>query len=290
MELTLKSAVPIGLKIAITLLMLSLGLRMTRQSLVALWQNPKLLVGSIAAAFLVVPVVTYLVFQIIPLSFGTKAGLWAVSITPGAPMIYRAAMKRGIGDPDLAVSFQVTVALLVIALAPVWMAIVSAITGGDYGIAPMVLLKQVSTVQLIPIVVGMAMHRWQPGLADRAEPILVKIGNTALILLAAILMAGLGIRIASAVQAWTVIAEVLMAASAIVGGHLLGGPAPASRLTIANANAQRNPGLALTIIAFSVPEHRGAAMVAVVVYLVTATVMTAIYTRVYGKSAGLRAA
>lgn len=289
MELTLRTAVAAGLKITIMLLMLSLGLRTTRQSLLLLWRNPRLLVGSVAAAFVVVPVVTYLMFQVLPLPFGVKAGLWAVSITPGAPMIYRAAMKRGVGDPELAVSFQVTVALLVVLLAPVWLEVASALTSGDYGMAPWVFLRQVSEVQLIPILVGMALHRWQPSLAERVQPMLVRIGNAALIVLAVVMLAVLGPRLLAAVRLWTAIATVVMAASAIIGGHLLAGPQPTARLTIANANAQRNPGLALTIIAWSTPEHRGAAVVAIVVYVVIAITMTALYTRVYGKSGALLA-
>jgi BASS family bile acid:Na+ symporter len=285
-EISVKMVLLTAIKAAIVVLMVSLGMETTPQALLRLWRHPRLLAGSLVAAFVVVPLVAYGTLRMLPLSFGTKAGLWAVSITPGAPMIYRAAMKRGVGNPELAASFQVTVALLVILLAPAWLAIVSAVTGGDYGIAPAVVLKQVSTIQLIPILLGMALHGWLPCFAQRAGPVLVKIGNTGLIVLAAILVAVMGLRIVSAIQIWTIIAAGLIAAAAIVGGHLLAGPEPANRLTIANANAQRNAGLALTITAWSVPEHRGVAVVAVVVYLVIALVMTAVYTRIYGKSPG----
>lgn len=289
MELVLKSAIGIGLKATIILLMVSLGMGTSRYALLKLWQRPKLFFGSMIAAFVVVPTITYLLFQILPLSFGTKAGLLAISLTPGAPMIFRAAMKRGIGDPELAASFQATVALFVVIFAPAWLAIISARAGGDYGIDPLVLLRQVSEIQLIPIIVGMALHRWLPEFADRAEPIFMKTGNTALIVFIFILLAVLGIRIVTNISIWTIIAGVLMAASAIIGGHILAGSNLASRLTIANANAQRNPGLALTITAWKVPEHHSVALVAVVVYLIISILMTAIYTSICAKSANLRA-
>ena len=288
MEMTLKMAVAIGLKITIILLMLSLGLQIKHQSLILLWRNPRLLLGSIAAAFLIVPVVTYLVFQILPLSFGTKAGLWTVSITPGAPMIYRAVIKRGIGNAELAASFQITVALLVIILAPAWLAIIGAIYGKDYGIPSSVLLKQVSTIQFIPILVGIALHRLLPDITERAVPTLVSIGSISLNVFIVILLAVLGLRIIGGIHIWTILAAALMAASAIIGGHLLAGPELSTRLTIANANAQRNPGLALAITAWKVPEHQGASAVAVVVYLIISIALTAIYTSIYGKSANIR--
>lgn len=283
--MALSGVLLIAIKLSIALLMLSMGMETSRQALVRLWRDPRMLAGALVAAFVVVPLVAYCVGRTLPLSFGAKAGLWAVAITPGAPMIYRAAMKRGVGNPELAESFQVTVALLVIIIAPIWLAIVSALTGGDYGIPPRELLKQVATIQFIPLLVGMALHRWRPGPTERVTPALVKIGNTALIVLIAILLVALGPRILEGVRGWTILAAILVAMSAVVGGHLLAGPQPANRLTIANANAQRNAGLAIAIVAWNVPEHKGAAVVAVVVYLVTAIVLTVLYTGVYGKAA-----
>lgn len=289
MEITAKIILLTAIKITIVLLMVSLGMETTRQALLQLWRRSWLLVGSLVAAFVVVPVITYGIFQILPLPIGTKAGLFAISITPGAPMVYRAAMKRGIGNPELAVSFQVTVALLVIILAPIWLEIISALTGSNYGIPFSVLLKQVSTIQLIPLLIGMVLHRWLPDLVECVTPIVMKMSQIALYVLVVILLAVLGLKIIAGIHVWTILAAVLMAASAIIGGHLLAGPEAANRLTIANANAQRNPGLALTITAWTLSQQQGNATVAMVVYLITSIVMIAVYTNIYGKLANLRA-
>lgn len=281
MKITPAMVMVTAIQLTVIVLMISLGMETTRQGLEQLWRKPRLLAGALVAAFVVVPLVAYGLFRTLPLSYGAKVGLWAIAIAPGAPMIYRAAVKKKIGDPELAASFQVTVALLVIILAPIWLAIISAVTPENYWIPPRVLFKQVSTVQFIPLLIGMTLQGWRPALAAQITPLLVKIGQIALSFLVVILLVALGPRIITVVQGWTILAAALMAAAAIIGGHLLTGPALTTRLTIANANAQRNPGLALTLIAFGAPLQKGTAEIAVVVYMVIAIVMAVIYTGIF---------
>jgi bile acid:Na+ symporter, BASS family len=267
-------------KVVVILLMLSMGLRMTQQSLTLLWRRPRLLVGSIAAAFLVVPAFTYLVIQVIPLSFATKAGLWVIAITPGAPMIHTAASRRGLGNPDLAASFQVTVALLVIVFAPLWLLIISGLTGLDYRMNPLAIMRQVSVVQLVPILLGLMIHRKWPAPAERIGNTILRFGTIALVALALVILAFLSKHILNSAGGWRFLATALVALSAIVGGYFLTGPDLTTRATIANANAQRNPGLALAIAAWNLPEQKSAIMLVVVVYVLVAAVVEAVYTKI----------
>lgn len=287
MELTLKTAIAIALKITITLLMVSMGLRMTHRSMILLWRNPRLLAGSIAAAFLIVPLATYLVLQILPLSFSAKAGLWVIAITPGAPMIYNAASRRSIANAELAASFQVTVALLVIVFAPLWLTIIGALSGAEYGIPPLVIAKQVFTIQLIPILLGLVIHLWQPAFAESAANIIIKIGGIVLVVLVVAILIVIGPKVIAAANSWRVTGAVLVAVAAIAGGHYLTGPEPATRLTIADANVQRNPGLALAIAAWNLPDQKPAMVVVILIYVIVATLAAAIYTKIYGKHLGI---
>ncbi len=265
--------------------MVSLGLETTQQDVLQLWRRPKLLFGCTIAAFIVVPVVAYLVFKVLPLSWEAKVGLWVVAITPGAPMIYSKALRRGLGDAGLAASFQVSVALMVIAFAPLWLAIIGALTGSRYWIPPAVIARQVSTVELIPIVLGLAVHHWLPDFARRAgRDNLSRIGNLALLVLMVMLLVFFAPRIVAGAEAWRLLAAALIAAAAIISGHYLAGPDLASRVTIANANAQRNPGLALAIVAWNLPEQKAATVVVVITYVLVATICAAVYTKLYGRT------
>ena len=281
MEMTARVAIAAAIKVTIVLLMVSLGLQTTHRDLLRLWRRPRLLVGCLIAAFVVVPVAAYAVFHMLPLSFAAKVGLWVVAITPGAPMIYRAALKRGVGDPGLAASFQVSVALLVVIFAPVWLAIISALSGGHYWIPPLVVLKQVSTIQLIPVLVGLSLRRWLPRIVGQAGKVLTLIGNIGLLVLIAMLLVVLGPRVIAGREAWTILAAALIAAAALAGGHLLAGPGPVARVTIANANVQRNIGLALAIATWNLPEQKAETVVVIATYILVAVVAAAVYTSVY---------
>lgn len=266
-------------QVLVILLMLSMGLRTTQQSLTALWRRPKLLMGSLAAAFLVVPAFTYLLLQAVPLSLPTKAGLWLIAITPGAPMIQTTAFRRRLGDPDLAASFQITVALLVIVFAPLWLIILSALTGTNYRMDPFAIARQVSSVQLAPILLGLVIHQKWPDPATRLGNAILRFGLVALIALVLVILVLLAKPMVSSAGLWRFAATVSVAVLAIAAGHLLAGPELTTRATIANANGQRNPGLALAIAASNLPEQKSAIMLVVVVYVLVIAVAETIYTK-----------
>lgn len=278
-----RAVIVIVLKITIVLIMVSMGLQIRPRALLELWRRPRTLVGGLVAAFVVVPLATMGVFQIIPLTLPARVGLWVVAITPGAPMIYRTAERRRLSDPELAASFQVTVALLVIVFAPLWLAAASALSGSRYWISPFAIVRQVFIIQLIPILVGVFIHRVAREFAERAGKVIARVGFLILIPLIVAILALIAPSIARSTEAWELAATVLVALSAVIGGHLLAGPDAASRLTIASANVQRNPGLALTIAAWNFPDLRGSAMLVIIVYALIAAITGAVYRKIMDK-------
>lgn len=266
--------------VIIILLMMAVGLQMTRRALMLLWCRPKLLAGTVVAAFLVVPAMAYLILQAIPLSFADKAGLWVLAIAPGAPMIHTAASRRTIGDHELAASYQVTVALLVVIFAPLWLVVISVITGGSYRMDPFTVLRQVSVIQLIPILVGLAIGQRWPDNARRIGVTAEKAGLAALLLLVVLIFAVFAKRIIASIEGWELMAAALIAISAALAGHFLAGPDLATRATMANANTQRNIGLALAIAAWNLPAERGPIALVIVLYALIALLTQQVYTKI----------
>ena len=283
MEHILKIAVGGTLKVTIILLMVSLGLQTSHREILFLWRRPSLFFRCLIAAFIVVPITAYLVFQLLPLTFEDKVGLWVVAIAPGAPMIYRTALSRGLGNKVLAASFQITVALLVILFAPIWLAIISLRSGESYWIPPVVVAKQVFTIQIIPIVTGLMIHHWLPSFAERIKELITKICTPVFVVLIVVLLIVFGPRAIESAELWRIVATVIVASAAVAGGHYLAGPEPSWRVTIANANVQRNPGLALLIAAWNLPEEKSATVMVIVTYVLIAFAVAAVYTSIYRK-------
>jgi BASS family bile acid:Na+ symporter len=133
-------------QVTLFILMLSVGLSTGFAKLLALTKNPSLLVRCVLAAFVLVPLAAMLIDRIIPMSTAMRLGLAMVAICPGAPMIYRKALK-GRARADLAGGYQVTMSLLAVVFVPVWLLVFSKIYQVDAAIDTLRLSKSGNTTQ-----------------------------------------------------------------------------------------------------------------------------------------------
>ena len=138
------------------------------------------------------------------------------------------------------------VALLAVVSMPLSIAALDVVYAGEASIAPARLAQQVFIAQLLPLSLGMSIRHFAAARAERIEPALARAAKWLLITL--VIMAlinswqavlGAGLR--------TALAVVIVTGLALAVGHLLGGPVPATRTSVAITSAARNPGLALLV-------------------------------------------
>lgn len=261
--------------------MLSMGLVLGFNGIARLWRRPSLLVRCLIAAFLVVPVAAMVVTRVLPLPFEVRAGIAAMAIIPGAPVTYR-KMVKGSADAELAGSFQATMALLSIVLVPLWFGVISALYPAVATAPLATVFKQVMLVQGIPLLCGAAITHWLPDLADDFNEPLNRI-SSAMLVGVVLLVLAIGLPLVLKAGALPVVAVVLMAAASLLAGHFLGGSDPTIRQTIAVANATRNAGLAIALIALNFPEAEHAILTTIATYAVISGVASAIYAKLYNK-------
>lgn len=268
-------------QIAVFAMMLSMGMVLRFEGIARLWRRPSLLLRCIVAAFVVVPLVAMVVTKVLPLDFNVRAGIAAMAIIPGAPVTYR-KMVKGPGDEVLAGSFQATMALLSIGLVPLWFGVISALYP-QTAVAPLAtVLKQVMLVQGLPLLCGAAISQWFPELAEEFDDPLNRI-STAMLVGVVLLVLAMGLPLVLKAGLLPVLAVVLMAAAALLSGHFLGGADPTARQTIALANATRNAGLAIALIALNFPQAEHTILTTIATYAVISAIAGAIYTRLYAK-------
>jgi BASS family bile acid:Na+ symporter len=115
---------------------------------------------------------------------------------------------------------------------------------------PRHLARQVLMLQLLPLSLGMLVRHLNP---IRAAWISARLGRLAAVLLVAVVMLALfaswHLVIGAGWQA--VLAIMMLTLLALALGHVLGGPAVATRTSLASVSAGRNPGLALLVAAFN---------------------------------------
>jgi BASS family bile acid:Na+ symporter len=121
-----------------------------------------------------------------------------------------------------------------------------------------------------------------PALAQEFDDPLNRI-STAMLVGVVLWVRAMGLPLVLKAGVLAVVAVVLMAAISLLAGHFLGGPDPTTRQTIAIANATRNAGLAIALIALNFPQSVHAILTTIATYAVISGIAGAIYAKLYNK-------
>jgi BASS family bile acid:Na+ symporter len=232
-------------------LMLAVGLNRSLEQLTFLWSLPALLLRSLLAVIILVPVVVGLLLRLFDLPPPVTTGLAVLAAAPGAPLLIKRAEMAG-GGTNYAASLQLMLALLAVLVTPL---ILSAF-GGFFElpterVTPFEVALQVGEVTFLPVVIGLLIQRISPGIAGRiAKPVRV-IANALLILLFLVVIVLVVVAPDLRAMLWlgwlpTVVIIIMVGVSLAIG-HLLSGPPQERRSVLAIASIARNVGLALFI-------------------------------------------
>ena len=229
--------------------MFSVGLDMNPRDFVRAWGRPALMLKSLFAVLVAVPVITLVTAWALQLPRAAEVGMVVMAIAPGAPIALRRSLAAG-ADRDFAPGLQVTIALLAVISMPLSLALLDELYAASATISPWHLLRQVLLAQFLPLALGVGLGQMHGPAAAWLRPRLARAGRWLLGALALLAIFGFwsvliatGLRVASAI--------VLTTLAALAVGHVLGGPNPATRTAVAISTALRNPGLALLAAALN---------------------------------------
>jgi BASS family bile acid:Na+ symporter len=260
------------LKASIAALIFAIGMTATTEDIVYLWRRPALLLKSIIAMYIVMPAVAVLMAWTLDLPPRTELALVVLAICAGAPLLPKKLIKFG-GDPSYVFSLIVTTSLLAIVTVPASLHFLAEIISFDTSaVTPSQVARIILKTFLLPLGVGMLFRLAVPALADRFGDPLLKIAS-AVMALCALTALAVGFRLIFEVGLPSLTAFAAFTLSAIVVGHLLGGP---NRISLAIACASRHIGLALLIAANARGQH---ALALVVAYLLASAVVSIPYVR-----------
>ena len=239
-------------KLSLFIIMFALGLSLLRQNFLRLRQNSSLVLRSLIAVVILVPLSAICLLKGLPdLPAPTRHAIALMAACPSAPFILRKASKVG-ADADIAGPLQLFFALLSILTVPVTIfcfKILFARTGWD--VTPETVAPVILQTQILPLGLGFLVRQLSPDWADKLQRPLIKLSNIlfpVIILLILVkaaqpLMQFLG----SSFATLTLVAMLIMVAMALLIGHLSGGPSERTRTTLALVTSMRNPGLAMLL-------------------------------------------
>ena len=241
--------------LTVFILMFAIGVNHSLEQLTSLWRRPGLLLRSLLAVIVMVPLVVALLLWLFDLPIAVATGLAVLAAAPGAPLTYKRTQMAA-GEPTYAASLQLTLALLAVVITPLTLAVFYALFElATERVSPFNVILQVGEVTFLPVIISLLIQRFLPRVARAiAKPVQV-IGNVLFLLLLVLIIGLLVIapdfRAMLNIGIKPIAAILIMVALALTIGHLLGGSLREQRAVLAVASIARNMGLAFFIAGLS---------------------------------------
>jgi len=248
----------LAVKLAIAAMILAIGMSSALSDLNYLWFRPKLLLRSLLAMYVVVPLVMLAIVDLFSIAPAVKAALLVLAVSAGAPLLPRKV--SGIGNGAYIFSLVVTSSLVAIVVVPAWIAFLSPYFQPSASLLPLDVALIVGESFLLPLTIGLILNRAAPAFSDKVAAHLLPAGGLLLIAAGGTVLA-LNWDIVLQVQTYGLLALLTLMLAALSAGHLLGGPSPDDRTALAVACATRHVGIA-TLVAAAFPGVRTLVLVA----------------------------
>lgn len=233
-------------KLAFLILILSMlldtGLSLTVQQLWEPLRNIRLILLSLLANFVLVPLFVYGLLQVVPMSEPFRIGFTIMAVAAGPPVLPKLAQ---LVNGNLA--YAAGLMMLMMGLTAVYMPFALSIALQTVQVDPWQIAKPLLTLMLVPLAIGLLIRAKYEAIATTLQPLMRQISNTALILG---LSTSLFLQFSSLVSMVKTGAIVAIAGFILVSfaiGYSLGGPDTDTRRTLAVGTAQRNIAAALLV-------------------------------------------
>jgi predicted Na+-dependent transporter len=234
--------------------MLALGLSISSNEISGLFKDPRLVVLSLAANFIVMPVVAVLIAGSLNFPDGIAPGLILIGCAAGTSVLPRLA-EIGRADVSLAKGLAFILAFLSIFLIPLLFPYLSPDTSDNAG----KLFLMLGVFMLIPLLSGFFLQRQRPVFAKRWASRLNKISVILLVVVIiafwALYVRDIAISAESGELAIVALAILVFILIGLGAGYLLSGKERLSRRVTALGTAERNIAAAALISAFAIVNH-----------------------------------
>jgi BASS family bile acid:Na+ symporter len=250
-----RALVMLALQVSILATVFSFGLSTRIGDLVYLVRQPALLVRSLAAVLVIMPVFAVLLVRLFDLRRTTEIVLVALAISPVPPLLPNREGKGG-GSQTYGLALLAILSLLSIVTLPLIAELLERVFGRPLGVDPGAVSAIVLKMALLPLAAGLAIRGGLPALADRLCDIIALIAKGLLLLASLALLAGTWRTIWEAIGGGAVVAMIAFVAVGLIVGHVMGGPEPENSLVLALSTACRHPMIALSIASANFPDLR----------------------------------
>ena len=283
----IKQLIVLALQIAIIGTVFTYGLRATVDNVLDVWRRPSLLVRSLLAVFVVMPILVVSFIKAFDLRPDVEVVLVALALSPVPPILPNKIDKAG-GSSSFGLGLMLVLAVGAIVAIPLSIAVLDRVSDHPIAVRPGAIARIVAMSVLVPLLAGMVVHRLAPRLSERLATPLSRVALVLLLIGVALLIYGARQAIWAATGGGAIAAIVAFVAVGLLIGHLLGGPEPENSTVLALSTACRHPAIALSIASANFPNEKFAGIV--ILYLLVSGVAGIPYVKWQGRRASVAAA
>jgi len=258
MELLQKATTVVTL-IFILSSMLGMGLGLTVSQIITPLRNPRLVVLSLLANFVLMPLAALGLATVLRLDPPLGVGLLLLGTAAGAPFLPKLAQ---LANGNLAFSVGLMALLMVVTV--IYLPLVLPLLLPGVSVNPVRIASSLFLFMLLPLALGLAAKIYFALIASRAKPVLDKVSNLSLILLVLLMIATNIKNVLAVFGTGGILAGLLLIAVGLGAGWLLGGPGMDTRPVLALGTGQRNIAAALVVGGQSFSDPKVVVMVIVV--------------------------
>jgi BASS family bile acid:Na+ symporter len=222
--------------------MFSFGLRLTLAEIIEPLQDIRLLLVTLAANFVIVPLVGVLLANLLGLEEDLRIGLILISVVAGAPLVPKLAQIAKANIP-----FAVASTALLVVATVIYLPLVFPLVLPGVRLDTMSIVRPLAIQILLPLVLGLIVDYISKDEADVLLPVLGQIANVSLTLLLVLMLGGNLGNVIGLIGTGSILAVILLLAVAMGAGYLLGGPDNGTRRTLSMATGQRNMAAAFVV-------------------------------------------
>lgn len=232
---------------SVAFIVFSQGLGISPSRVAAYFQEkPRLVFRSLMASLVLVPVSALVLILLLKPSTGLAIGLAILVACPPAPLMLKAAIKKGGGNSEFMASLHLSLALLALVTVPAIIYLLSLALNFKADVDLGVMFWILARTILLPVGIGLIVRAYWPAVADKLAPLVGKIGTIGLMVV--VLFALLALYpVLLKMDAWSYMTIALVSVSALAIGHFLGPNEPSEKTILAVECGVRHPVLAITI-------------------------------------------
>ena len=268
------------LMLAIMLEVVAVGVQVDPGDMWPMIRRPMWLLRVTIAMFVAVPILAVILAKTFDIPNVMRGAMVLLAISAAAPLLPGKLLKLG-DDLTHDATLAAVTSVLAIVLVPLALKSLGVAFQRDVGITVAAVAAVLMTTFLLPLGIGMVARAvLGPARAVRIGELAGDAGDIVLGIL--VLLIVVAQRATVFPLLWqSVVVIALFAAGALAIGHLLGGPDPRERTSLAIATVTRHPGLALLMASanFRMTQEMPLAVVAFVLGTALATIPYTIWRR-----------